>query len=190
MAKGLTSAEIDKLPLTEADKARLAAHYGVGYTPAKTVASADALAAFGRPAAVVDEKAAAAQKAADMGYAPGEVKIIQPKPVYVPVAPASSAIGKIAYAQPVAAEANAGPGLEVDSAGIGYAMVPKFVNKWNGADQSEYTADDFGMYGVDEGDKITAKAPKGQYEFDAEKLSAKPPVQEPEVPKKYAAKGK
>lgn len=78
MAKGLTADEINKLPLTPEDRDRLMVHYGVGYTPKKTVDAANALAAMGKPGvetlggdtapATAAQKAADAAKAKAMGY--------------------------------------------------------------------------------------------------------------------------
>ena len=107
----------------------------------------------------------------------------QPAEMYRPVvqgpnAPGSSSVGKIAapsYGDPVVAD---GPALDVDSAGVGFGIVPKYATApWQGPDYGSadlaYTASDFGL--PDAGDRLYAKAPKGQYEFAPDVVTAKPP---------------
>lgn len=100
---------------------------------------------------------------------PPLLKPDQPAEMYRPVvkgpdAPVSSSIGRLPYgSEPT----YAGPDLGVDSSGVGYATVPKYVAEWKGADQSEYGPDDFG-FDIGQGDKLYAKAPKGQYDFAPE----------------------
>lgn len=203
MAKGLTAAEIDKLPLTEADKLRLKAHYGLvedlGGDDRPTTAATKAADAA-KYAQVEDlggdtgpataaQKAADASKAASLGYAPGAVKVIQPKPVYVPMAPASSTIGKIAQPEPVVVAAQ-GPALGVDSYSIGTASVPKYATQWNGgidygSAQVPYEVGELGGLGMTEPDKIVVKKPK--------EMVMEPDVVTASVPgpaKKYAVGGK
>ena len=205
MPKPLTVAEIDKLPLTEADKLRLKAHYGHvedlgGDTRATTAATKAADAA--KAAEVEDlggdtgpvtaaQKAADAKRAASMGYAPGAVRIIQPKPVYVPVAPVEPGVGRLSYAQAVPAEPNAGPALDVDSAGIGKATVPSYVTKpWGigdyGSADMPYGVGELGGLGMMEPDKIVVKKPK-EMVMEPDVLTASAPGA---PAKKYAAKGK
>lgn len=203
MPKALSVAEIDKLPLSPADKLRLKAHYGhvedLGGDDRPTTAATKAADAA-KAAQVEDlggdtgpvtaaQKQADAARAASMGYAPGAVRVIQPKPVYVPVAPASGTIGKIAYAQPVPVEAPAGPGLEVDSAGIGQSTVPSYATKpftvgdYGSADMP-YGVGELGGLGMMEPDKIVVKKPK--------EMVMEPDVVTASVPgaaKKYAAAG-
>jgi len=203
MPKALTVAEIDKLPLTEADKLRLKAHYGhvedLGGDVRPTTAATKAADAA-RAAEVEDlggdtgpvtaaQKAADAKRAASMGYAPGAVRVYQPKPVYVPVAPASSSIGKIQQPAPLTFVA-AGPSLDVDSAGIGQATVPSYVNKpftvgdYGSADMP-YEVGELGGLGLAEPDKIVVKKPK-EMAFEPDVVTASVPG----APKKYAVKGK
>ena len=107
----------------------------------------------------------------------------QPAERYRPVvqgpnAPASSTVGKIqmpGMAPDVAAD---GPGLDVDSAGVGFGLLPKYATApWKGPDYGsadlEYTASEFGI--PDAGDRLTAKAAKGRYELDPDVVTAKPP---------------
>jgi len=107
----------------------------------------------------------------------------QPAEMYRPVvqgpnAPGSSSVGKIAaptYGDPVTPD---GPALDVDSAGVGFGTLPKYVqDPWKGPDYGSadlpYTASDFGL--PDAGDRIYGKAPKGQYEFEPDVVTAKPP---------------
>ena len=107
----------------------------------------------------------------------------KPAETYKPVvqgpnAPASSTVGKIqmpGMAPDVAAD---GPGLDVDSAGVGFGLLPKYATApWKGPDYGsadlEYTASEFGI--PDAGDRLTAKAAKGRYELDPDVVTAKPP---------------
>lgn len=108
----------------------------------------------------------------------------QPAEMYRPVvrgpdAPVSSSIGKIA---PASVERSDGgwPSMDVDSAGVGQAMPPKFATKeWSGPDygsaQLPYEVGELGGLGMNEPDRIYAKAPKGQYEFAPDTITAKPP---------------
>lgn len=108
-----------------------------------------------------------------------------PAEMYRPVvklkdAPAeSSSIGKI---QPASVERSDGgwPAMDVDSAGIGAAQLPKFATKpWSGPDygsaQVPYEVGELGGLGLDAPDRIYAKAPKGQYEFEPSVVTANPP---------------
>jgi len=198
MAGKLTVAEIDKLPLTEADKLRMKAYYGhvedLGGDERPTTAATKAADAA-RYAAVEDlggddRPTTAATKAADAaraGVAPA-YKIIQPKPVYVPMAPGSSAIGKIAQPEPVAVQAD-GPALDVDSAGIGARQVAAWAKTPVAVDYGSaavpYEVGELGGLGMTEPDKIVVKKPK--------EMVMEPDVVTASVPgpaKKYAAKGK
>jgi len=91
----------------------------------------------------------------------------KPAETYKPVvkgpnAPASSSVGKIqmpGMAPPVVAD---GPALDVDSAGVGSATLPKYAQgPMKGPDYGSaelpYTGMEFGL--PDAGDKISAKAP-------------------------------
>ena len=108
---------------------------------------------------------------------PPLLKPDQPAEMYRPVvkgpdAPVSSSIGRLSYgSEPT----YAGPDLSVDSSGVGFAQLPKYVQEWKGADQSEYGPEDFG-FDIGQGDKLYAKAPKGQYEFAPDVVTAKPPA--------------
>lgn len=117
---------------------------------------------------------------ADEDAGPPLLKPDQPAEMYRPVVklkdapPESSSIGRLPYGSEPTYAAE-GPALDVDSSGVGFAQLPKYVMEWKGADQSEYGPDDFG-FGVGEGDKLYAKAPKGQYEFAPDTVTAKPPA--------------
>lgn len=202
MASKLTVSEIDKLPLTEADRLRLKAHYGyveaLGGDDRPTTAATKASDAA-RYAAVEDlggdtgpataaQKQADAARAASMGYAPGAVRVIQPKPVYAPVAPASAAIGKIQQPEPLTAQAD-GPALDVDSAGIGGDKIPAYVKTWKGGPDygsasTPYEVGELGGLGMTEPDRIVVKRPK--------EIVMEPDVVTASVPgaaKKYASAG-
>lgn len=202
MAGKLTVAEIDKLPLTEADKLRMKAYYGhvedLGGDERPTTAAtkaADAaryaavedLGGDDRPTTTATKAADAARAAGQMGLAPA-YKIIQPKPVYVPVAPGTATIGKIAQPEPLTAQAD-GPALDVDSAGIGGRQVAAWAKKPVAVDYGSasvpYEVGELGGLGMTEPDRIVVKKPK-EMVMEPDVVTASAPV----PAKKYAAKGK
>jgi hypothetical protein len=106
----------------------------------------------------------------------------QPAEMYRPVVQGpvagSSSIGRIGYDEAPRDMGN-GPAMDVDSAGVGFGLLPKYATApWKGPDYGSadlaYTASDFGL--PDAGDRLTAKAPAGQYEFAPDVVTAKPPA--------------